>query len=137
MKSYTPILRFGHDLLIPTRVNDSDPVLFLIDSGGFDDMISPTFARQSTGVSGDSDTTVRGINGAVSKVYRADAVNLQFSHFKHDRKGLVSFDMSQISNDTGTEIAGILGFAMLHLLDVKIDYRDGLVDFQFDPDRFH
>jgi hypothetical protein len=137
MKSYTPILRFGHDLLIPTRVNDSDPVLFLIDSGGFDDMISPKFARESTKVSGDSDTTVRGINGAVSKVYRADAVNLQFSHFKHDRKGLVSFDTSQISDGAGTEIAGILGFAMLRLLDVKIDYRDGLVDFQFDPNRFH
>jgi tetratricopeptide (TPR) repeat protein len=137
MKSYTPILRFGHDLLIPTRVNDSDPVLFLIDSGAFDDMISPKFARESTGVSGDSDTTVKGINGVVNKVYRADAVNLQFSHFKHDRKGLVSFDTSLISDGAGTEIAGILGFAMLHLLDVKIDYRDGLVDFQFDPDRFH
>ena len=137
MKSYTPILRFGHDLLIPTRVNDSDPVLFLIDSGGFDDMISPTFARASTKVSGDSDTVVKGINGAVNKVYRADTVKLQFSHFRHEREGLVSFDMSQISNGAGTEIAGILGFAMLRLLDVKIDYRDGLVDFQFDPDRFH
>lgn len=137
MKSYTPILRFGHDLLIPTRVNDSDPVLFLIDSGGFDDMISPKFARASTGVSGDSDTTVKGINGAVNKVYRADTVKLQFSRFRHDREGLVAFDLSQISDGAGTEIAGILGFAMLHLLDVKIDYRDGLVDFQFDPDRFH
>jgi hypothetical protein len=118
-------------------VNDSDPVLFLIDSGGFDDMVSPKFARASTGVSGDSDTTVKGISGAVNRVYRADAVKLQFSHFRHDREGLVAFDLSQISDGAGTEIAGILGFAMLHLLDVKIDYRDGLVDFQFDPDRFH
>jgi hypothetical protein len=88
-------------------------------------------------VSGDSDTSVRGINGAVNQVYRADAVKLQFSHFRHERQGLVSFDTSQMSNDTGTEISGILGFAMLRLMDVKIDYRDGLVDFQFDPDRFH
>jgi tetratricopeptide (TPR) repeat protein len=137
MKSYTPILRFGHDLLIPTRVNDSDPRLFLIDSGGFDDVISREFARDVTKVSGDSDTSVRGINGAVNQVYRADAVKLQFSHFRHERQGLVSFDTSQMSNDTGTEISGILGFAMLRLMDVKIDYRDGLVDFQFDPHRFH
>jgi hypothetical protein len=111
--------------------------LFLIDSGGFDDVISREFARDVTKVSGDSDTSVRGINGAVHQVYRADAVKLQFSHFRHERQGLVSFDTSQMSNDTGTEISGILGFAMLRLMDVKIDYRDGLVDFQFDPDRFH
>src|SRR4029077_12463988 len=98
MKSYTPILRFGHELLIPTRVNNSDPVLFLIDSGGFDDLISSNFGREVTKVEGDSHTTVKGISGSVNKVYRADVVNLQFSHFKHERKDLISFDTSQISN---------------------------------------
>jgi hypothetical protein len=29
-----------------------------------------------------------------------------------------------------------LGFAVLRLLDVKIDYRDGLVNFDFDSKRF-
>lgn len=137
MKSYTPILRFGHDLLIPTRVNDSPPVLFLIDSGGFDDMISSAFAHGVTKVEGDADTTVKGINGSVNKVYRADTVNLQFSHFRHERQGLVSFDTSQISNGAGIEVSGVLGFAMLRLLELKIDYRDGLVDFKFDPNRWH
>jgi len=28
-----------------------------------------------------------------------------------------------------------LGFAMLRLLDIKIDYRDGLVEFTYDPNR--
>lgn len=137
MKSYTPILLFGHDLLIPTRVNNSDPVFFLIDSGGFDDSISSEFAQEVTKVEGDSHTTVKGISGAVNRVYRADTVNLQFSHFRHERQGLVSFDTTHLSNGAGIEISGILGFAMLRLLELKIDYRDGLVDFQFDPDRFH
>jgi tetratricopeptide (TPR) repeat protein len=137
MKSYTAILRFGHDLLIPTRVNGSNPVLFLIDSGGFDDVISSRFAPEVTKVSRDSDSIVKGLSGTVNKVYRADTVKLQFSHFRHERQDLVSLDTARLSNDTGTEIAGILGFAMLRLTDVKIDYRDGLVDFQFDPDRFH
>jgi hypothetical protein len=30
----------------------------------------------------------------------------------------------------------MLGFVMLRLLDIKIDYRDGLVDFSYDPTRF-
>jgi hypothetical protein len=26
---------------------------------------------------------------------------------------------------------------MLHLLDLKIDYRDALVNFEYDPDKHH
>jgi len=32
-------------------------------------------------------------------------------------------------------VSGILGFTLLHLLDIKIDYRDGLVDFEYNPRR--
>jgi hypothetical protein len=33
---------------------------------------------------------------------------------------------------SGTEISGVLGYETLLLLDVKLDYRDGLVDFEYD-----
>ena len=36
-----------------------------------------------------------------------------------------------------TEVSGVLGFQMLRLLDIKIDYRDGLVDFNYDAKRFN
>jgi hypothetical protein len=45
--------------------------------------------------------------------------------------------MTSMSNSAGTEISGSLGFVMLWLLDIKIDYRDGLVDFAYDDKRFH
>jgi hypothetical protein len=32
---------------------------------------------------------------------------------------------------------GFLGFGMLRMLDIKIDYRDGLIDFNYDPNRLH
>jgi hypothetical protein len=35
----------------------------------------------------------------------------------------------------GTEVSGFLGFGMLRVLDLKLDYRDGLVDFEYDPKR--
>ncbi len=41
---------------------------------------------------------------------------------------------SQHSSATGTA-SGILGFEMLRILQVKIDYRDGLVDFLYEPKR--
>ncbi len=33
MKSWTPVFHFGHQLLIATEVNNSKPMLFLIDTG--------------------------------------------------------------------------------------------------------
>jgi hypothetical protein len=45
----------------------------------------------------------------------------------------MAFDLTSISQSAGTEVSGILGFTLLHLLDLKIDYRDGLVDFEYKP----
>jgi hypothetical protein len=46
-----------------------------------------------------------------------------------------TLDLSTISRHTGTEVSGFLGFAMLRQLELKLDYRDGLVDFEYDPKR--
>jgi hypothetical protein len=54
---------------------------------------------------------------------------------KQETDGMLSFDTSGISRSAGTEISGFLGFDVLHLLVVKIDYRDGLVNFEYSEDR--
>jgi hypothetical protein len=36
-----------------------------------------------------------------------------------------------MSNEIGTEVSGVLGVLNLRTLDVTIDYRDGLVSFDF------
>jgi tetratricopeptide (TPR) repeat protein len=137
LKTYTPIYRFGHQLLIPTRINDLPPKLFLIDTGAFTDTISPDAAREVTKVRSDSDYKVKGLNGLVNNVFTADKLTLTFSHFRQPAKDVVAFDTSGISSSTGTEVSGTLGFAMLYQMQLKIDYRDGLVDFVYDPNRFH
>ena len=73
----------------------------------------------------------------MAKLYTADKVKIRFSRFEQDRNDLIAFDLSGISNSAETEVSGTLGFAMLRMLDIKIDYRDGLVDFTFDKNRFH
>ena len=131
MKSFTPVYRFGHDLLIPTRVDNSDPKLFLIDSGGFFNQISPEAAREVTKVRADPYTKVRGVSGSVKDVKTADKVVLQFGHIRQQNEEVVSFDLTPISRSTGTEVSGILGFTLLNILKITIDYRDGLVDFEY------
>jgi tetratricopeptide (TPR) repeat protein len=136
-KEFNSVYRFNHMLLIPTRVNDLPPKLFLIDTGAFSDTITPAAAREATKVRSDSNMQVKGLNGAVKNVYSADELTLTFSHFKQPARDIVAFDTAGMSNSAGTEISGILGFAMLYQMDLKIDYRDGLVDFGYDPKRFH
>jgi hypothetical protein len=62
---------------------------------------------------------------------------LTFSHYRQPARDVVAFDTSGISNATGRELSGTLGFSMLYQLQLKIDYRDGLVDFGYDPNRFY
>jgi Tfp pilus assembly protein PilF/predicted aspartyl protease len=137
MQSYTPVYRFGHMLLIPTSVNDSPAKLFLIDTGGWDNMVAPQFARETSRVHQAGDITVTGLSGEVKKVYTVDHAKIRFASFQQDRENLIAVDLSPISNDVGAEISGTLGFAMLSMLDMRIDYRDGLVDFVYDKKRFH
>jgi tetratricopeptide (TPR) repeat protein len=132
MKSYTQAFRFGHDLLIPTKIGDVPNKLFLLDTGAFTNQITPSAAREVTKVRGD-DMIVKGLSGSVKKVYSADKAILQFGHLRQENQDLLSFDLSGVSDHAGTEVSGTLGFVMLHLLDLKIDYRDGLVDFDYKP----
>ena len=133
MKSFTKVYRFGHEILVPTKLGDSTTKFFLLDTGALTNQITPRAAREVTKVHGDSDTTVRGLSGSVNKVYSADKAILQFGHLRQENQDLLTFDLNSVSESTGTEISGTLGFAMLNLLDIKIDYRDGLVDFAYKP----
>jgi tetratricopeptide (TPR) repeat protein len=137
MQSFTRVYRFGHHLLVPTRVGDVPGKLFLLDTGSLTNFISPAAAREVTKVHGDSDTTVKGISGSVKNIYSANKAVLQFGRLRQENQDMTSFDMTRISDDDGTEVSGFFGFVMLRFLDIKIDYRDGLVDFTYNPERFN
>jgi Aspartyl protease len=136
MQSYTRVLRFGHQLLVPTRIGDVPPKLFVLDTGAFTNSISPAAAREVTKVHGDADTTVKGISGAMDKVYSANKAVIQFGHLRQENQDMIGFDTTSVSDSTGTEVSGFLGFTTLRFLDIKIDYRDALVDFSYDPKRW-
>lgn len=129
MKDYTAIFEFGHGLLIPTTVNSGPSRLFLIDTGSFDNMLSLAEAKEASKVSTEYTAEVKGLSGKTKRVYSASNATIQFSNVRQQREDLITIDMSHTSDSFGTEISGVLGFAMLWMLDMKIDYRDGLVKF--------
>ncbi len=135
MANWTKVFRFGHSMLVPTSVNDSKPMLFGLDTGAFSNILSERAGRQVSKVSSDDRMQIRGLNGEVKKVYSSEKATLRFGHFQQSNLEIVTLDLSTLSRHTGTEVSGFLGFAMLRQLEVKLDYRDGLVDFEYDPKR--
>jgi len=133
MRSYAHVFRFSHMLLVSTKINDVTGKLFLIDSGAWNNMITPDAAREVTKVHGDSDTIIRGLSGKVNKVYETGTVVLEFGGLRQKNEDMVAFDLSNISRDVGTEVSGTLGFALLNWLKIKLDYRDALVKFEYAP----
>ena len=137
MAKWTPVFRFGHALLIPTHVNDSPSMLFMIDTGANVSMLSQRAAKQVTKISVDPYSKVKGLSGDVQNVYRASKATLVFGHLAQKNQDVVTVDLSSISRHLGTEVSGFLGFDTLRMLQLKIDYRDGLVDFVYDASRWH
>lgn len=133
LKDFAQFYRFGHDILVPTRISGGPPGFFVVDTGSSANMISPSAARDVTRVRNDSHVIVKGISGRIKEVYSADKVELQFAGFTQTNLDLVSFDFSGMSRRTGTEINGIMGLPLLALFTLIIDYRDGVIHFDYKP----
>jgi predicted aspartyl protease len=134
MAKWTKVFRFGHTMLVPTEVNDEKDLLFGLDTGAFANVLSLQVGEQVGNVKSRRGMRIHGMSGEVKKVYSTKAT-LRFGRLQQSDLDIVTFDLSNISRSTGTEVSGFLGFSMLTFLDVKLDYRDGLVDFKYDAKR--
>jgi tetratricopeptide (TPR) repeat protein len=135
MKDYTKVYRMGHQLILPASLNASKIKLFILDTGAFTTTVSPEAAREVTKVHGGSLFNVRGLNGDVEKTYSADKIVFRFANLSQEVDGVLAFDTSKLSKSDGMEISGLLGATTLYQLTIHIDYRDGLVKFDYDPKR--
>jgi hypothetical protein len=132
MAQWARIYRIGHDLLIRTHISDSPSMLFILDTGSFANMISTRAARTVTKVSSDESIKIKGLSGEVNQTYSADKATLRFANIQQPNQDMVATDFSGIGKDLGIEVSGFLGFPTFRILETKIDYRDGLVQFIYD-----
>ena len=133
MKDYAKVYRAGHDLIFPVTLNNSKVRLFIMDTGSWSTVISPDAAREVTKVRGDTPFRVTGVSGDVEKVSSADEIVFRFANVEQKDENVIALNTATISKSTGMEISGLLGATMLRQLVIHIDYRDGLVKFEYDP----
>jgi tetratricopeptide (TPR) repeat protein len=119
-------------LLIPTLINDGPSSLFVIDSGSSANLVNAAAARDTTKVYGDSRTILRGVQGRVKEVSRADRVRLTFANFRQDNADMLAMDLSRQSSDQGMEIGGLLGMPVLRQIVLAIDYRNAAIRLEYE-----
>ncbi len=129
--TWSPVFRFGPHLYMLTRVNGKRYGLFLLDTGSTLSMIDSSFARLSTKIHSDSYMRVKGISGEVSQVFEADKAELEFAHFRQRIIGLTSFDLNNSPGHQEVRMSGIMGIPLLSLFRLTLDYRNGLVNFDY------
>jgi predicted aspartyl protease len=127
------VVRSGTHLCIATAVNQKAVKWFLIDSGASSNLIDTESAREFTGVHRDSSTVLRGVQGAVNQVSRADHISLAFAGFHQDNADLIAINLDDMSDGLGFAISGVIGKPILQFLKLTIDYRAGAVRFERPP----
>jgi predicted aspartyl protease len=127
---FAPVFRSGHALLIPTRVNGSEEGLFLLDTGASISNIDSTFAKNLTRIRDEQRLRVVGIEGSVKKVSTADRAVLEFARFRQQNVDLPAFDLNS-RKYVDVRMAGVIGMPVLGLFRLTIDYRNGLVKFDY------
>jgi Tetratricopeptide repeat/Aspartyl protease len=134
-QGFTPIFRFGHHLYVSTIVNRKATGLFLIDTGSNFSCIDNTFARLTTKIHGNQYVRVKGVSGTVRDVFEADKAELQFGRFRQNNLGLTSINLNNMPEHQEVRMSGILGIQVLPLFRLTLDYRNGLVNFDYILDR--
>ncbi len=128
---FTPVFHFGHHLDVSTHVNGKSTGLFLIDTGSGFSSIDSTFARLTTKIHGNEYIHVKGVSGSVNDVFEADKAELQFARFRQSNFGLISINLNNSPEHEEIRLDGILGFPLLTLFRLSLDYRNGLVNFDY------
>ena len=78
---------------------------------------------------------VKGVSGTVRDVFEADKAELQFGRFRQNNLGLTSINLNNMPEHQEVRMSGILGIQVLPLFRLTLDYRNGLVNFDYILDR--
>ncbi|MGA8090531.1 MAG: hypothetical protein WCA10_24865 [Terracidiphilus sp.] len=127
---YTPVYHRRQFLLVPVLLNNKARRLFVLDTGMRLSTMTSETAHAISSTRANFTNAMQTASGPTAQVYR-DNFDFQFAKLSLPRRShILQWDLSTLDHDMGFEVAGMLGFDMLHSLTLHLDYRDGLVKFE-------
>ncbi|MGB8261178.1 MAG: hypothetical protein WCE75_12535 [Terracidiphilus sp.] len=134
MKDYSQIYRAGRSLILPTALNTNTIKLFMLSIGVPGTNIAADLAKQVSKTH-EQERAGPGPDAKPYKVTVSDEITFNFARFAQKLTSVVSTDTSGATRMAGMEIGGNIGANTYQLLILHLDYRDGLVKFEFIADR--
>jgi len=135
MKDYIPVYRSGTDVILPLAVNNKWPMLFVADTAIPFSALSPEATSVVRTGHRDAKYEAGGTPKAENYDFRARNIEYNFAGLPWTDPTMAGFDTIRFTDDAGTEVSGLMGLRALSRLTVHLDYRDGLVKFDYDPKR--
>lgn len=130
LAGYSPVYHRRQYLLVPVLLNNKSRKLFVLDSGMRLSTMTAETAHSVSSTKANFTNPMPTASGGPAQVYRDNFdfqfANLSLTHQSH----VLEWDLAAIDHNAGFDVAGMLGFDMLHSLTLHLDYRDGLVKFE-------
>lgn len=128
-----PIELSGNEIFLRLRVNGSEPLWFVLDTGAGSTVIS-TRAAEALGLKLEGSHQARGAGGQVpSSVVRG--VRLDIGGTRLEDLSATAIALTSIENAMGRRIDGILGYEFFRRFVVELDYENLLVSL-YEPAGF-
>jgi len=130
LSNYSPVYHRRQYLLEPVMLNSKTRKLFILDTGIRFSTMTSEVAHSISTMKVNFTNPIQTVSGSTLHVYR-DSFNMQFANLALEHQShVLEFDPSAVNANAGFEVAGMLGFDMLHSLVLHMDYRDGLVKLE-------
>jgi len=124
MEKFVKAFQVGHLLMVKARANGESQGHYLLDTGAAFSLVS---CHPAAPCKIGSEAPAYGLSGRFD-VARVNPIRFQFAREPLIDSEPVAFDLRGVSNQTGVEVSGLIGYPALSRRALTINYRDGLID---------
>jgi len=124
--------QINHNIVIPARVNDSDTLWFILDSGLGTSLITELTANDSLTIKYAKKIKLHGLGeGESLEAFSSHKNDIYIGdlHFENQDINALLQDIFFLSKKAGTKINGIIGSTVFEKYIVDIDYLNNEIDF--------
>jgi hypothetical protein len=121
-------------IFIEARINNSKPLWFILDSGSGGLLINSKLVK-TLNLRLEEKLDVGGAGEKSVEAQIARGINFEFTGGNIAQQTAVVVPLNELEEDTGHEVAGIIGFPLLSRYVVEIDFDSQKINV-YDPQRF-
>lgn len=137
-KSTVPFELINNLIVVPVRINNSDTLKFVLDTGAGRTVITELGPDQSFEIEYQGDIRLSGLgtSGSVpALISRGNKIYLRGVEGENHTVVFILEGRFNLSNFMGTQVNGLLGYDIFENFIVEVDYEEGRI-YLHDPDAF-